>query len=354
MPLRRSIKVDDEVYERLQQLARELGVDSPNQVLRKLLFDGVGPRPVPSISNSFAERFFQCLESTRIDFVSAVSCAAWAKAVEELGDRPLLIAIDVKDFGYEVAIVKDLGEPVAYVYNHGRYGLQNPVRHTLSICALLGLLIAVREDIETGTHFERLGYRCSRSRYGEYLAYTCFREDDLGHRHVLLLIRRDVFECIPRAESYIEIDGHRVRRVLTSFCYTFLGPLPMQEVPQVLYVAQGQGIDARIGVSLCNAWNGSSSGDMWIAIELENRSQLDAAYSVLTKIFGRKNVKKHRKSIGVESHVHTLAAQLGIELGEIRKLEDLNTVINNIDKLVATILKQVFSCIRVAPSKRRA
>ena len=352
MPYRKSIKVDDEVYDRLQQLAKELGVDSPNKVLRRLLIDGAGPKPVPSLSN-FAKRFFRCLESTGIDFVTVVSCGAWARALEELGDRPMLIAIEVRDFHYETTVVKDLENPVAYTYSFGRV-FRGPTREELSLCALLGLLLALREELETGSHFRRLGHRCRVDDYGEYLAYSCFSDGSLGYSYTLTMVLRDVFDRIPRAESYIDVDGRRVRRVLTSWCHTFLGPLPMQEVPQALYTISETEIDARIGVSLCNAWNGTASGDMFIEIELEDRAKLEAVYNELVKIFGRKGVRKRRKSIKVESHVHTIAALYGVELGELRRLEDLSTVLGSIDNLVATILKRVFSCIGVAPSMRRA
>ena len=50
MPLKTQIKVTRDVYEQLKKLARELGVDSPNQVIKLMLemlnseeFDGVPP-----------------------------------------------------------------------------------------------------------------------------------------------------------------------------------------------------------------------------------------------------------------------------------------------------------------------
>ncbi len=354
MPLKRSIKIDDEVYEKLQQLAKELGVDSPNQVLRKLLLEQKADvRFLPMSGNGFAREFYGCLSSvSSIDFVSVISCASWARALQELGERPILITVDVRSYAYEVAVVKDLENPIVYVYRmDGR--IHDPEKFEISLCGLLGLLLAVREDIESGGRYLlEHGYRCKQGSYGEYLTYTCFQEDSLGYRYVLLMIRRDAFNAIPRIESYLDIDGYRVRRVLTSFCYTFVGPLPIQRVPQVLYIV-GLPSWLRIGVSLCNAWNGTVAGDMFIEIELDE-SKLEAVYNVLAEIFGKRCVRKRRKSIKVESYVHVAATQLGIELGELRRLEDLNTVLNNIDKLVTTILKQVFSCIRVAPSKRRA
>jgi predicted CopG family antitoxin len=41
MPYKRTIKVSEEVYEKLWELTRKHNLESPNQLLEKLLFEGV-------------------------------------------------------------------------------------------------------------------------------------------------------------------------------------------------------------------------------------------------------------------------------------------------------------------------
>jgi predicted CopG family antitoxin len=43
MPYRRTVKVSDDVYERLMELTRKHNLESPNQLLEKLLAQGVTP-----------------------------------------------------------------------------------------------------------------------------------------------------------------------------------------------------------------------------------------------------------------------------------------------------------------------
>jgi hypothetical protein len=52
MPLKHTIKVSDRVYEKLWELARRYNLESPNQLLEKLLFEGVTPSEVDGVTPS--------------------------------------------------------------------------------------------------------------------------------------------------------------------------------------------------------------------------------------------------------------------------------------------------------------
>jgi hypothetical protein len=57
MPYKRVVKVSDEVYRRLWELAKKYNLESPNQLLEKLLAEGVTP--------SQADRVTPCSQQTQ-------------------------------------------------------------------------------------------------------------------------------------------------------------------------------------------------------------------------------------------------------------------------------------------------
>jgi hypothetical protein len=52
MPLKHSIKVSDRVYEKLWELTKRYNLESPNQLLEKLLFEGVTPSQADRVTPS--------------------------------------------------------------------------------------------------------------------------------------------------------------------------------------------------------------------------------------------------------------------------------------------------------------
>jgi hypothetical protein len=56
MPYRRAIKVSDEVYEKLWELTRKHNLESPNQLLEKLLAQGVTPSQADRVTPSPSHR----------------------------------------------------------------------------------------------------------------------------------------------------------------------------------------------------------------------------------------------------------------------------------------------------------
>jgi hypothetical protein len=52
MPYRRAVKVSDAVYERLMELTRRYNLESPNQLLEKLLTEGVTPLEAGGVTPS--------------------------------------------------------------------------------------------------------------------------------------------------------------------------------------------------------------------------------------------------------------------------------------------------------------
>jgi len=56
MPLKHTIKVSDRVYEKLWELARRYNLESPNQLLEKLLFEGVTPSQADRVTPSPSHR----------------------------------------------------------------------------------------------------------------------------------------------------------------------------------------------------------------------------------------------------------------------------------------------------------
>jgi hypothetical protein len=104
MPLKHTIKVSGRVYEKLWELARKHNLESPNQLLEKLLFEGVTPSPSHGVTPSHTSVPVDCTarrakKGDRPLNVYYVECRDGAKAIvprEALADLSERFKLRVK------------------------------------------------------------------------------------------------------------------------------------------------------------------------------------------------------------------------------------------------------------------
>jgi phage gp46-like protein len=99
MPYRRAVKVSDEVYRGLWELARRHGLESPNQLLEKLLAQGVTPSAPDRVTLSVDCIARRVRKGDKLLNVYYVECRDGARAVvhrETLADLVAKFKLKIK------------------------------------------------------------------------------------------------------------------------------------------------------------------------------------------------------------------------------------------------------------------